>query len=185
MLVLVLAHTPKEEARGIAGWYGQFGAADAVIMLSRHPDDDQVRVATVTKAKNGSDGARIAFRLEEVELGRDDDGDPITSCVVAFGDAPIRKASKTVRLGPSEIAALKALNYIMDHGDTLPAPPVPGVRPGTKAVLMAAVRARAMASGFCDPSEKRNTVYVRWSRTILKLIAVEKLRQEGDLVWAI
>ena len=92
-LVLVVAHTPKEEARGIAGWHGQFAAADAVLMVGRPSQYGQSRRVTVAKQKNGRDQGQIAFGLEVVEIGRDDDGDQITSCVVTFNPDNAAKAS--------------------------------------------------------------------------------------------
>ncbi len=185
-LVLVLAHTPKDETRGIAGWYGQFGAADAVLMLTRDADDDKLRVATVAKLKNGQDGGKIAFRLEQLEIGEDEDGDPITSCVVAFEDAPSRPARrKTVKLGPAETIALKALRYVIDQGETLPAPAEPGVKFGTLAARRSDVRTHALASGFVDPDMARNSRNVRWNRSVEKLVAAERVRVAGDLIWPV
>jgi hypothetical protein len=184
-LVLVIAHTPKDEARGIAGWYGQFGAADAVVMLTRDANDDHLRLATVAKLKNGQDGGKIAFRLDELEIGTDEDGDPITSCVVAFEDAPARQAKppqkKTLRT--PEKLALMAIKYVLDNGPTQPAPMMPGVRAGTLAVSKHDVRVRAFAAGFGDEYDKANSATQAFGRALKDLCAMERARMEGDLVW--
>src|ERR1019366_479415 len=39
-------------------------------------------IATVELMKDGSQGDELASRLEVVEIGKDDDGDKITSCVI-------------------------------------------------------------------------------------------------------
>lgn len=41
-----------------------------------------LRRATVTKLRDGEAGGTFAYRLNVVEIGRDEDGDPITTCVV-------------------------------------------------------------------------------------------------------
>ena len=56
------------------------GAADAQLSVSR--DAGGNIVMTVEYMKDGAEGDAIVSRLETVEVGRDEDGDPITSCVV-------------------------------------------------------------------------------------------------------
>ncbi len=46
----------------------------------------KVREAVVTKLKDGEDGVSFRFVLESVRLGIDEDGDPVTSCVVSLPD---------------------------------------------------------------------------------------------------
>jgi hypothetical protein len=77
--VLLIHHSGKDESKGARGWSGLRAAADAEIEISRYTDH---RVATVTKMKDGEDGAEFAFKLARVELGVDSDGDAIASCVV-------------------------------------------------------------------------------------------------------
>jgi hypothetical protein len=184
ILILVLAHTPKDEARGIAGWHGQFGAADAVLMLTRDSEDEHRRIATTAKLKNGQDGGKLAFRLEPFQIGVDEDGDPITSCTVVFEDATdLSRRTRAPKLSAPEQIALRAVAHLLDHGEMEPAPPAQGVRPGTLAVRRDEVRARAFADGFADEGTARNTRNVQWTRSIQKLVAAEKIRVSGDLVW--
>ena len=88
-LVLLVAHTGKDEARGMSGQKTPFNAADAAISVTRK---DAVRSWKTDKVKDGSDEKEHAFGLTTVFLGVDDDGDPITSCTVerisaAYGEA--------------------------------------------------------------------------------------------------
>ena len=55
------------------------GAADTVIQC--HKDGDTHR-AVIEKQKDGQDNILLPFALDQVELGEDEDGEPITSCVV-------------------------------------------------------------------------------------------------------
>jgi AAA domain len=56
------------------------GADDVQIAIER--DKEGNIVATVEHAKDSEAGAVIVSRLERVELGDDDEGDPMTSCVI-------------------------------------------------------------------------------------------------------
>ncbi len=189
VMVMVVAHTPKDEARGIAGWYGQFAGADVVIMTSRDHDDPNLRTATLTKVKNGLEGNAMAFRLEVITLGVDDDGDPITSCVVAFEEGAPAKASKRrkplPRLTPPCIIALKAIQHVRDQGDevTIPAAPGTGVNPGGVSIKTA--QDYAFKSGFSVEGEKPNTVIKRWGRTLETLVTLEQIQRRDDLVWLV
>jgi len=56
------------------------GADDVQISVERDKEDNVI--ATVQHSKDGPSGAVIASKLEVVELGVDQEGDPLTSCVV-------------------------------------------------------------------------------------------------------
>jgi hypothetical protein len=55
-------------------------AVDALLAVSR--DGEENVVVTVEAVRDGEDGDVIGSRLEKVEIGTDEDGDPMTSCVV-------------------------------------------------------------------------------------------------------
>jgi hypothetical protein len=76
---LVVAHAGKDLSKGVRGWSGLKAAADVQIEVVRHENGD--REIIIEKMKDGEDGLRWGFRLEVVEVGIDNDGDIITSCV--------------------------------------------------------------------------------------------------------
>ena len=47
----------------------------------------------IAKSKDGEDGEAHPFKLDIVELGTDEDGEPITSCVIH----PLEKSAETLR----------------------------------------------------------------------------------------
>lgn len=79
-LVLTVHHTGKDAARGLRGHSSLLGALDAAIEVMRTDDRREWRTA---KSKDGADGDAHPFRLEVVDLETDEDGEPVTSCVVA------------------------------------------------------------------------------------------------------
>lgn len=78
-LVLLVHHTGKDGTKGLRGHSSLYAALDAAIEVTR---TDERREWSVAKSKDGMDGERTAFALRVVELGHDEDGEPITSCVV-------------------------------------------------------------------------------------------------------
>lgn len=82
-LVVLVHHSGKDAAKGARGSGALRAAADLEIEVIQ---TREYRAATVTKLKDGEDGKEYAFRLSEVVLGQDDEGFPITSCVVEVRD---------------------------------------------------------------------------------------------------
>ncbi len=78
-LVLLVHHTGKDSTKGMRGHSSLYAALDAAIEVRRSGD---LREWSVAKSKDGADGMAHAFRLGVVELGVDEDGDPVTSCVI-------------------------------------------------------------------------------------------------------
>jgi KaiC/GvpD/RAD55 family RecA-like ATPase len=82
-LVLLVHHSGKDATKGLRGHSSLHAALDAAIEVTRTDDRRDWRIA---KAKDGDDGAAHPFKLERVEIGEHDDGEPITSCVVVAGE---------------------------------------------------------------------------------------------------
>jgi hypothetical protein len=98
-LVVLIHHSGKDATKGARGWSGLRAAADAEIEVTRNGD---FRAATVTKLKDGSDGAQWSFKLKVVELGNDLEGEPESSCVIEHveqSDAPTDSGRKPVLKG--------------------------------------------------------------------------------------
>jgi hypothetical protein len=78
-LIMLVHHTGKDQNRGARG-HSSFGAAlDGAIEVIRV---DNKRSWSLAKVKDGGDGTSVPFRLKLHVLGRDPDGDDITSCTV-------------------------------------------------------------------------------------------------------
>ena len=77
----------------LRGGYQLACDVDAVFGFSR---DEHTKITTINvdKERDLEDGARLAFSLLSVDLGTDQDGDPLTSCVVVEEQAPAAAASK-------------------------------------------------------------------------------------------
>ena len=85
-LPVLVHHAGKDLSKGSRGWSGIKAAADAEIEVIRHEDGQ--REIHLSKMKDGEDGVRWGFKLEQIMLGVDEDGDPVTSCVAVEAEAP-------------------------------------------------------------------------------------------------
>jgi hypothetical protein len=113
-------HAGKDLSRGSRGWSGLKAAADVQIEVLRH--DDGRREIVIEKMKDGEDGLRWPFKLEVVDLGIDEDGDPITSCVAVEADPappPVLEAKGAKKRGVIERHVLEVIE-LFPKQDVIP-----------------------------------------------------------------
>lgn len=80
-LVLIVHHSGKTRESGPRGHSSLLGAVDCAIEVSS--DASATKKWNITKSKNGANNIQQQFYLEPVPLGMDEDGNPISSAVVA------------------------------------------------------------------------------------------------------
>lgn len=114
-VVVLVHHAGKDTSKGSRGWSGIKAAADAEIEVVRH-EDSPVREIRISKMKDGDDGLRWAFRLDVLDVGTDDDGDPITSCVAVEAELPPPevKAKAGRKLGRVESHIAEVMSELVD-----------------------------------------------------------------------
>lgn len=134
---LIVHHRPKDSANETPRGHGSlWGACDTIILVE---DMSGPKTAKVTKQKDAETGNPVLFSLLVVELGEDEKGKPVTSCVVVPSDTLLLKTGASNRLSDGQQITLAQLNIAVeetgrftDHGvplDMLPAgPPVKVVR---------------------------------------------------------
>jgi hypothetical protein len=116
--VVLVHHTGKDTARGARGHSLLRAATDTEIEIAR---DDASKISTgrVTKQRDYATEGALSFSLRLVDLGADQDGDTVTSCVVEEEEAaPERRREK--RLSPAEARALQMLAEAIETGGELP-----------------------------------------------------------------
>jgi hypothetical protein len=77
--VLFVHHTGKDQTKGLRGHSSLHAALDAAIEVNR---SGNLREWVIKKSKDDEDCANFPFRLERIEIGTDDLGEPLTSCAV-------------------------------------------------------------------------------------------------------
>jgi len=112
-LVVLVHHAGKDSSKGARGWSGLRAAADAEIEIER---SENARTARITKLKDAEDGGEFGFRLNGVEIGTDEDGEVITSCVVAHGEVERKRA---VPKGDKQKLVMRIAEEMLDLADTV------------------------------------------------------------------
>jgi hypothetical protein len=77
--VLLIHHSGKDQTKGLRGHSSLHAALDAAIEVTRTDGHREWRIA---KSKDDADSVAHPFALRVVELSTDDEGQPVTSCVV-------------------------------------------------------------------------------------------------------
>lgn len=148
------------------------GAADCELNVSD-------RLIKVSKQRDGQDGMEFPFDLDVVEIGRDDDGDVITSCVAV----PTESAGKRHRrLSDRDKLALDALrDLIIAEGEELPKGtryPTAGQHLG---VELSRWRDTLYEKAFSGT--ERDSFKKAFQRIRERLQAIGVIGVFGDLVW--
>lgn len=164
--ILLVHHSGKDVSKGARGSNALLGAVDVEIEISRL---DNNRTATVSKLKDGEDGAQFGFVLKTIAIGMDEDGDVVSSCVVEHGDVVQRKPREK-KMGPWEECVWRV---------TLELQGVDGP-PSVAAVVDAA----ADTMPFDDKSGKRDNRRYQANRALESLCSKERLSVAGGRVIA-
>jgi hypothetical protein len=109
-LVLFVHHSGKDQSRGARGWSGIRAAADVEIEVCKN--DDGVGLIQVTKMKDGRDDGYWGFALEQVTLGFDADGDPVSSCFVIPREVSRAEFEPPKKFGLIENALMEAVTQL-------------------------------------------------------------------------
>lgn len=77
--VLVVHHSGKDVSKGMRGSSAILGAVDYTLLAE---EGKGASTLSVEKMRDASKAQSIRFRLVEVVIGKDDDGEDVTSCIV-------------------------------------------------------------------------------------------------------
>lgn len=168
-MVLLVHHSGKDSSKGARGWSGLRAAADWEAEVV-HSSTTEVRALTVTKQKDGEDGQEYGFKLKVVNIGMDEDGDVISSCVVEEADAGGVVRQSKVHLGKLEQAVVKMAIEMQE---------LDGTAPDVNTVLTAAVE----QIPFDGQEGKRDKRRVNINRAYAKLLERKILREDEGRVY--
>jgi hypothetical protein len=93
-MVLLVHHAGKDAGKGARGWSGVRGAMDVEYEVT---SDGTAHYLSVTKQKDGEQGATFPFRLLPHEIDIDEDGEPVVACTAEFSEAPPRGPDGKIR----------------------------------------------------------------------------------------
>jgi hypothetical protein len=158
------------------------GADDAQIAIER--DDDGVISAKVEHMKDDEAGAVIVSRLERVELGNDDDGDPQASCIITPVEQPAGSASigASIRLTSGQRRFMDILREAIpdapaEHKTTSN---IPG---GRTAISREWVKMCCKSKGWFDPGASDNNNRAKVSNMLNALAGRRLVGLSNLYVW--
>ncbi|TBF41491.1 helicase RepA family protein [Rhizobium leguminosarum] len=121
--IMIVHHTGKDAARGARGHSSLRAATDTEIEIT--VDEAGIRAATVQKQRDYNGGETFHFELTNIDVGEDQDGDPVRTCIVTSAETPTTKPGRP-KLTPSEQVALRAIDdALAEHGIRKDSPDFP------------------------------------------------------------
>ena len=181
VVVVVVHHAGKSADKGMRGSSALHGAADCEWEVV---DGEAGRSIKLAKMKDGADDLVVQFNLMSVEIGRDEDGDPVSTCFVEVRAAHVDDTAKVSRRPAVKGQQAEFLKGVrMAIGDM-------GEVPATCANIPARVRcvSRLQLSIYADklgflremtPKVRKSTL----DRLVRTLCGGGHLGQWGDWIW--
>src|SRR4051812_16537003 len=157
------------------------GACDAQIKVERDAAD-RIMV-TVEHMKDGAEGDEIASRLEVVEVGLDEDDEPISSCIVVEDTSASSPARKRQRLPATQTRALQLLAEAINIGGQVPTASnhIPA---GMRCVAETVWRDYCYA-GSISKSDKPDAKRMAFTRCAEALVAAGRVGTWQTWVWPV
>jgi hypothetical protein len=116
----IVHHSGKDAAKGARGHNLLLAATDTEIEVSQD-EDAKLSTARITKQRDFATDDSFAFKLCQVEIGVDEDGDPVTSCSVDENVTPPTARPLLHKLTGAAAAGMQQLaNCLAAHGETMP-----------------------------------------------------------------
>ena len=191
--VLGVHHPGKDDTRGMRGAYALTANVDVVVKVEQV---GEARRVITEKVRDGVIGQLFDYALNQVTLGTDDDGDAITSCVVAKAESEEHAPRGRPPGSPRHVKGLRALEMALSEvGLTPPSMLELGRRPppeigwpegsGARVVTIDQWKAYAVPLNVCDrelPTKRQNE---QLRRVLDALVAKKIVGQWEDYVWKI
>lgn len=179
-LVIIVHHSgiAKDRPRGHTSLTGTVD-----VQLSAARDSRDNIIITVEYMKDGAEGESWASRLEVVEVGEDEDGDTVTSCVVVPVDAGAGDPKKQKQAAGAARVALDLLTRaICDAGEI---PPTCNHIPGQMRCVRETLWKRYCDQGMVTESDKPDTQLKAFNRAVTRLQSLGLIGKWNEWVWVI
>jgi AAA domain len=183
-LVIIVHHCGHGGDRP-RGHSSLMGALDAQIAVRRDATDNVV--AELELSKDGETGLQFVSRLKVVEIGADQDGDPITSCVIEAVDVPAAAPKATAKSRRSDgveiIKRALADAYARLADGVEPSPGFGGAL--VRKIPVERLRDEVRSRGFLETDDKGLTSVARkhFHRAKTDLIAEKRFIEADKLFW--
>lgn len=189
-LVLIVHHSGKNEALKERGHSSLRAKMDVALEVSLEKDEAgqiiNARTLLLDKCRDGERGASWGFNLRQIELDdRDEDGDPLTTCVIDMVNAPKREQVKKQRLSNQAVIVHRALQQLVSEGRGQKN--VPGIQCPAEvfAVRISDALDRARSLGLLDEttSDPLRVSHKAFTRAKQQLIALSRVFEREGWLW--
>ena len=178
-VVIVVHHCGVDGSRP-RGHTSLTGAVDVQIAVKR--DTAGNILAQVEAMKDGAEGASFASSLKVVEVGIDDEGKPLTSCVIEPVEAAPASAKSSRKPSDRQVLALRALTEVTLSQGRDP-PPEYCLPADIKVVAAEAWREEMLRCNALD--RKAANPWARFGELRNGLAARNLIGSKDDFVWAV
>lgn len=180
--VAVVHHSGKDQSRGPRGHSLLRCAVDTEIEVMRDRETG-ISTATVTKQRDTPTDGHIDYQLVQVFLGNDQDGEPVTSCIVNPIATSPQKGRAKPKLSPAQTTALGLLtNAIIAAGSV---PPANNHIPANTTCVPESLWRGYCYQGAISSSDKPNAKQKAFIRAAEALLAKGCIGKWDDLVWVV
>lgn len=173
---LFVHHTGKD-GKLMRGSSVLFGAADMVLKVDEN-------MAKSEKVRDGQKDGEYPFRLKPIVLGEDQDGDPVTTCLLEHdeegGTATTAKRKREPSGGNQRVVFNVLQALIAERGEAQPA--TSAIPAGVKAIKYVDLLERCVPK---FPGEDRHRVKQILQRSLTSLQGSGFATAQGDLIWLV
>lgn len=178
--IMIIHHSGKDTDRGMRGSSMLRDYADTVIEIKGGEGESTSFRATIQKQKDGEDGREYRFNLLQSTVGEDEDGDPITTCVLdPVGASAGNEPGKRPHLSDRNEFARRCLADLLAGDDVTP------VTLRKTGRVTRCVTVEAWRSALRDSLAMESDAAFRqaWARIKDKLLKSLYIGIEGEWVW--
>jgi len=172
--VMIIHHAGKDAARGARGHSALRAAVDTEIEVM---SDNGIITAEIKKQRDGRVGDKYSFTLTPVVLGRDDDGEDQTSCVLTLSNNPVKKKASLSTQASRALGILR--DCIIDKGEERH---VRQNMPPVLCITLAEAK-EALRTGKITSADNPDSISKAATRAIDALNDKMIIRTYGDYIW--
>ncbi len=178
--VVIVVHHCGVEGKRPRGHTSLTGACDVQIAVKREVSG--AIVATLEWAKDGPEGDEICSRLEAMEVGVDEDGEPIISCVIVPADKGA-VAPQHIKLTDQAKIALDHLKKAVEEAGE--PPPASNHIGGQNRVVPLSLWRGYCQSGGLSEGDNEETFKKAWKRSKDRLLSIGIIKIWDGLAWIV
>ena len=175
--IMIVHHSGKDTAKGARGHSSLRAATDTEVELEV---DGKIRTATATKQRDLEPQEPIVFQLKVHELGRDEDGDAVTTCTITeANEDDIADANQKRPKGANQHVIANAFKQLRGEGVGASNPAGAGWPESGKFWCIPENRLREFATGKFSAKNPSSS----YGNAMKALLAMGYMAQNEGMVW--